>query len=155
MFVIPFFVTQKFRFFRYNSNASISTSFERSKKLEVWNMDKISYTKFEKMLESEYRERLNESKRIDEVGNTFVEYAFKLLSMIKPDVDEALLEELAFDPDNEKGYRLHEHLRRALEEELENSDLPAILERMAKAALHRYQHIVKDDDRTEVFRKAP
>ena len=118
-------------------------------------MDKISYTKFEKMLESEYRERLNESKRIDEVGNTFVEYAFKLLSMIKPDVDEALLEELAFDPDNEKGYRLHEHLRRALEEELENSDLPAILERMAKAALHRYQHIVKDDDRTEVFRKAP
>lgn len=118
-------------------------------------VDMRSYVKYEKELEHEYREKLNEAKRLGDVGDVFVEYAFKLLKMVKPELDDSLIEDIAFDPENPKGYKLIENLRRELEEEFNSSDLPAILERMAKAAAHRYEHILKDNDRTDVFRKAP
>ncbi|MCD6254623.1 MAG: hypothetical protein J7J80_09490 [Thermotogae bacterium] len=118
-------------------------------------VDMRSYVKYEKELEHDFRERLNEAKRLGDVGDVFVEFAFRLLKKVESGIDENLIEDVIFDPENSQGYRLLEKLRKELEEELKTSDLPAILERMAKAAVHRYEHILRDEDRTDVFRRTP
>lgn len=118
-------------------------------------MDMRSYVKYQKELEHDFRERLNEAKKLGDVGDVFVEFAFKLLKKVKPDINEKLIEDVVFEPENSQGYRLLEKLQEELKEDLKMSDLPAILKRMAKAAVHRYEHILRDEDRTDVFRRTP
>jgi len=131
------------------------TALELREEEVVLIVDMRSYVKYEKELEHDFREQLNEAKRLGDVGDVFVEFAFRLLKKVRSDLDENLIEDVVFDPENPRGYRLLEKLRRELEKELKTSDLPAILERMAKAAAHRYEHILNDEDRTDVFRRTP
>ena len=118
----------------------------------------LSFVKYEKELESEYREKLSSVKRPEEVGVIFMEFAIRLLKKIVPDLDEKeCIEDVSFVPEDEEvGFILSERLKKFLKEEIiEKSDLMAILRRMASEAIHRYKKIKADEERTELFRRRP
>ena len=118
----------------------------------------LSFVKYEKEIESEYREKLSSVKRLDEVGEVFIEFAMKFLKKVVPELDEReFIEDISFVPENEEiGFTLSTRLKKFLKEEIiEKSDLMAILKRMADEAIHRYKKIKSDEERTETFRKKP
>ena len=112
----------------------------------------LSFVKYEKELESDYRRHLDDVKRPDEVGKVFVEFAFKLIKMVKSEIPDGYIEEIGFDPESDVPFKLGNGLKEALSDLYEKSDLPAILERMARSAQNRYKKLKKDDERTDLFR---
>ncbi len=112
----------------------------------------LSHVKYEKELESAYREMLSSIKRPEEVGKAFVEFALRLLEKVDPRVNKSFADQIFFEPENENHYRLSSSLENLLAEHLVNSDLPAILKRMALNAAHRYKSLISDNERTNYFR---
>ena len=111
-----------------------------------------SFVKYEKELESDYRRKLDEVKRPDEVGGVFVEFAFKLLRKVKEDIPDEAREWIKFKPEGDVPYTLDGRIEEILGDIMKKSDLPAIIERMAMAAHHRYKKLRSDDERTDLFR---
>ena len=111
----------------------------------------LSFVKYEKELESDYRRALDEIKRPEEIHKIFSEYAFRFLKLVKEDLDDKLKEEIKLLPD-EENFEIGDDLGRELGELLEKSDLTAILKRMADSAVHRYLKLKRDDERTDLFR---
>ncbi len=112
-----------------------------------------SFVKFEKEIESAYRERLSSTKRPEETGDVFLEFAVELLSKINPQINRNYIDQIYFDPQSENGYRLSPNLEKILGEEvLKKSDITAILKRMALNAVHRRKTLIADNERTDMFR---
>lgn len=113
----------------------------------------LSFVKFEKEIESAYRERLANVKRPEETGDVFLEFAIGLLNKINPQITRNHMDQIYFDPDNENGYRLSPNLEKIITEEiLKKSDITAILKRMALNAVHRRKTLIADNERTSMFR---
>lgn len=113
----------------------------------------LSFVKFEKELESAYRERLSAVKRPEETGDVFVEFALKLLNRVNPSITRNHWDHVRFEPETENGYRLSKELEQIIGEEiLTKSDLPAILKRMALNAAHRRKALLSNAERTDLFR---
>lgn len=113
----------------------------------------LSFVKYEKELESSYRERLSSVKKPEEIGDVFIDCILSLLKKIHPEVNSNHVEEIVFDPDSSEGYTLSQSLQKILGDELlKNSDLLAIIKRFAQSALHRYHSLASDEERTELFR---
>ncbi|AEH51763.1 hypothetical protein [Pseudothermotoga thermarum] len=112
----------------------------------------LSYVKYEKELESAYRERLSLVKRPEEVGKVFVEFALNLLSKIDPRIDKSFSDQIFFELNVGSNYRLSTFLQSLLADHLSSSDLSAILERMASTAAHRYKALTSNAERTDYFR---
>ncbi len=111
----------------------------------------LSFVKYEKELESDYRRALDEVKRPEEIHKVFTEYAFKFLKMVKDDLDDRMRDQIKLLPD-EENFEIGDELTENLSELTEKSDLMAILKRMAESASHRYLKLKKDDERTDLFR---
>ena len=111
----------------------------------------LSFVKYEKELESDYRRALDEIKRPEEIHKAFSEYAFKFLKMVKEDLNDRLKEQIKLLPD-EENFKIGDDLIKELDELVKKSDLMAILKRMADSATHRYLKLKKDDERTDLFR---
>ena len=113
----------------------------------------LSFVKYEKLLESDYRRALDDIKRPDEIWKVFVEYAFKLLKMVKEDLPDKMKKEIRFVPGGkDEVFKLSDQLLDHLGELVEKSDLLAIINRMASSALHRYKKLKSDNERTDLFR---
>ncbi|HAA85239.1 MAG TPA: hypothetical protein DCE14_02680 [Kosmotogaceae bacterium] len=115
--------------------------------------DRISYIKEFKRIESEYREKLSIAKTPVEVGDTFIDYVHGFLKSIHPDIKQRDIEYIEFDPEIEPPFRFEKPLDEKIKEVLDSSDLESILLKMAEPAKHRYRKFVKDEDRTELFRR--
>ncbi len=111
----------------------------------------VSYVKFEHELQNEYREKLAECKRKSDVKDVFVEYLFKLLEKIGAKVPRGFNEFIKF---SEKGfeYLFVGELEKLVDELSKESDLKAIIERMAESAKHRYTKL-EHDENGDYFRK--
>lgn len=113
----------------------------------------LSFVKFEKELESAYRERLSAVKRPEETGDVFIEFAIKFLNKVNPQITKNFSDKIYFEPENENGYRLSSEIERILGQEvLTKSDLTAILKRMALNAVHRRKSLIANTERTDLFR---
>ncbi|WP_041081126.1 hypothetical protein [Thermotoga profunda] len=113
----------------------------------------LSFVKFEKEIESAYRERLSNTKRPEETGDVFLEFAIGLLSKVNPQITRNHIDQIYFEPESENGYRLSPNLEKILGEEvLKKSDITAILKRMALNAAHRRKTLIADNERTNLFR---
>lgn len=113
----------------------------------------LSFVKFEKEIESAYREKLSATKRPEETADVFIEFAINFLSKIKPEITRNHIDQIYFDPDSENGYKLSPNLEKILGNEILNSsDLPAILKRLALSAVHRRKALVSNNERTNMFR---
>lgn len=115
-----------------------------------------SYAYVEKDISKNYREKLNETKKSSEVLEVFSMTVLQLLSKINEDFSKYDLSDVKLLI-NDAKYEISEKLRKdpRLDYLLRESDLPAILERLAKDAINRYLKLVKDDDRTSTFNLPP
>lgn len=114
----------------------------------------LSFVKYEKELIEDYRRKLHEVKRSDEVGDVFIEFALKLLAKVIEGFNhEEYVEDVSFEPEIE-GYKLSERLEKLVGEELmKKSDLPAILKRFAETAAHRWKQLKSDEEKTDFFKR--
>ncbi len=116
-----------------------------------------SYTNIEKEISKNYREKLNGTKKPSEVMNIFSKTVIDLLSRINEDFAKYDPSEIKLDVDNQAKYQISENLKRdpRLDYLIRESDLPAIIERLAKDAANRYLKLTKDDDKTATFNLPP
>lgn len=113
----------------------------------------LSFVKFEKEIESAYRERLSSTKRPEETADVFLEFAIGLLNKVNPQITRNHIDQIYFEPEHENGYRLSPNLEKILGEEVvKKSDITAILKRMALNAVHRRKTLITDNERTNMFR---
>jgi len=114
-----------------------------------------SFIKYYNEIKPLYQNKLDLTKKFQEIPDLFSRSVSKLLENIygEDKVDRKLIESyIEFDPDKEPYFKLKKELINFLDEDWTDSDLPSILEKMAKAAYDRYKHIIEDHDRTETFR---
>ncbi len=113
-----------------------------------------SYVQLEKEISGSYREQLNTVKRSDEIEEIFARKVMELLLRVSENSIQPNTNEIRFVPDTEPFYELRGDLAKSqkISEAMIQSDLPAIIKRMALDALGRYRHIINDDDRMETFR---
>lgn len=110
----------------------------------------LSYVKYEHEIETEYREKLAESKRKSDVREIFADFVFKLLKKIVPGIPSHLAELMKFD-EKEFKYEFTGELSVIVDNLCKNSDLKAILNRMYESAAHRYKKI-ENDENLDYFR---
>jgi len=114
-----------------------------------------SFIKYYNEIKPLYQNKLDLTKKFQEIPELFSKSVSKLLENIygEDKVDRKLIESyVEFYPDQESHFKLKKELINFLGEDWTDSDLPSILEKMAKAAYARYKHIIEDHDRTETFR---
>ena len=114
----------------------------------------FSFVKQEKELIEDYRKKLHDVKRIDEVGDVFIEFALKFLEKVLDDFYAGdYTEDISFDPEKEE-YALSERLKEKIGKELfRKSDLPAILQRFCETAAHRWKQLKADEEKTDFFKR--
>lgn len=117
-------------------------------------MPMYSYVQLEKEISGSYREQLSEVKKANEIEKVFTRNAVELIARVSENPVRPDSSEIKFNPDSDPFYDLGEELKKneRVREAMTESDLPAILKRMAQDASKRYHHILRDDDRTETFR---
>ncbi|PNR98115.1 hypothetical protein [Petrotoga olearia] len=114
-----------------------------------------SFIKYYNEIKPLYQNKLDLTKKFQEIPDLFSRSVSKLLEKIygEDEVDRKLVESyVEFATDKEPHFKLKNELIDFLGEDWTDSDLPSILEKMAKSAYDRYKHIIEDHDRTETFR---
>ncbi|RAO99690.1 hypothetical protein PW5551_02285 [Petrotoga sp. 9PW.55.5.1] len=114
-----------------------------------------SFVKYYNEVKPKYQNKLDLTKKFQEIPKLYSRSVSKLLERIygEEKIDSKLVEEyIEFTPDKEPYFTVKKEIINLLEEDWQDSDLPSIFEKMAKAAYDRYKHIIDDNDRTETFR---
>jgi len=110
----------------------------------------LSFTKYERKILPDYRQRISSAESTQDVKNFFVYMVGMLFSEIFS--DKIWLEEsdIKLTPDKAAGYQLSKRLRGKPEfaDIWGSSDLSDLLNRMAEVACKRYRHLEKHPERT-------
>ena len=112
---------------------------------------RISYTKIENELWPEYRDRLNKAESTEDVKKFFGYTATELLAQVlEPKGIKPRTEDVRLDPEGDRSYVLSTRLaeRSEVADLLAGSDLSDILQRLARAAVKRFQHLSRNPDRS-------
>jgi len=115
--------------------------------------NQASFMKQFREIEHEYREKLSEAKTPAEVGDTFITYTHKLLIKAGVEVSNKAVEYIIFDPEDEENFKFEKPLEEKLTGIFEKSDLDNIIKKMALTAKHRHTQIIRDSDRTDMYRR--
>ncbi len=120
-------------------------------------MQMRSLIKFLKEVEPSFREALKHAESSTEIEGIFREAASNLILKAAGDLlgDLDIDRHIHLAPDKPKGYRLSATLEEALKPLLTETDLPALLEKLATAAVHRWQHFKNLEDKHQPTRKNP
>ncbi|SHH29884.1 hypothetical protein [Thermosipho atlanticus] len=103
----------------------------------------LSYVKYYHEIESEYREKLAESKRKSDVREVFINILIKFLSNVDSSIDQSFAEYIEFDGES---FRFKTPLKEKIEKLAKNSDLFPIIERIFESAKNRYLRIENDEN---------
>ncbi len=116
-----------------------------------------SYDHLEKEIAKAYREHLSEAKKPLEVENLFSSTVLDLLVKISEDFSKYRIEDVKLLLKDEEFYELSENMKKdpQISYMMKESDLPAIINRFAKDAINRHKQMIKDSDRTNIFRIPP
>ncbi len=114
-----------------------------------------SFNKHYNDLKPELHASINKTFKLSEVKKEFVRKVVELLSKIygEEELPNRVEEEISFKPKESPYFTLSEDLKEFLKEDLEDSDLKPIIEKIAKDYNDRYIHIEKDEQNNETFRK--
>ena len=112
---------------------------------------RISFTKIENELWPEYRDRLNKAESTEDVKKFFAYTATELLNQVLESRGaKARFEDVQLNPEGDGLFTLSSDFResRDVSEVFHGSDLQDILERMARAAVKRYQHLSRNPNKS-------
>lgn len=109
----------------------------------------ISLSKFEKQVLPKFRDKLNQSESEEDVKKFFVETIERLLSLAIDAKVDTQYGDIQLVPETSPYYHITpELLNREALQTLQNSDLTAVLKRIAEPAAHRIMHLSKHPEKT-------
>lgn len=111
----------------------------------------MSFTKYEHQILPKYRDQLNQAESVEDVKKFFIATIQDFLHLAtegKLTVDYA---EISLQPEKQPGYSLEPAIQNSSEmKEMKNSDVNAVLKRLAEQAVHRYKHLAKNNTKTNL-----
>lgn len=111
----------------------------------------MSLTKYEHQVQPKLRDQLNQSESVEDVKKFFVatiQEFFELATDGKLAID---YDDVSLLPDEEPYYSLSgKVLDSTAIKEMGDSDLNAVLQRLAEQAAHRHQHLAKNNTKTNL-----
>ena len=111
----------------------------------------MSLTKYEHKVLPKLRDQLNQAESVEDVKKFFIGTIQEFLGIATNGNVSAAYEDISLLPDQEPHYSLAAPVTdSAAIKELENSDLKAILQRLAEQAAHRYKHLTKNNSKTNL-----
>ncbi len=127
------------------ANPEILLFFSRSEEMSR----QMSFTKYERKILPDYRQRISSAESVPEVKDFFVYMVGLLLDEVF--ADKLVLEEgdIKLTPQKNAGYQLSQRLKRIPEfaDVWKTSDLSDVLERMAEMACNRCRHLEKQPEK--------
>lgn len=111
----------------------------------------MSFTKYENQILPKYRDQLNQAESVEDVKKFFIGTIQEFLGLategsLTPDYDD-----ISLLPDESPGYSLESQVKDSLEmKKLANSDIHAVLNRLAEQAVHRHKHLSKNNSKTNL-----
>ena len=111
----------------------------------------ISLTKYEHQVLHKLRDQLNQSESVEDVKKFFVATVQELLELATDGNLKADYEDIALQPQQAPYYSLAARLQNSdAIKALANSDLDAVLGRLAEQAAHRHKHLEKNPLKTNL-----
>lgn len=111
----------------------------------------MSLTKYEHQVLPKLRDQLNQAESVEDVKKFFIGTIQEFLGLATDGNVTADYDDISLLPDQKPYYSLTAHVTdSAAIKELENSDLKAILQRLAEQAAHRYKHLIKNNTKTNL-----
>lgn len=110
----------------------------------------VSFTKYERKILPDYRQRISSAESSQDVKKFFVYMVEMLFSEIFGDKITLENNDIKLTPGQSRGYQLSKRLRTNPEftETWKSSDLSDLLDRMAEVACNRYRHLEKHPEKT-------
>ena len=111
----------------------------------------MSFTKYEHQVLPKYRDQLNQAESVEDVKKIFVGTIQEFLELATEGSLKVAYEDISLLPNEPPGYSLEPQINNSSEMKgMENSDVNAILNRLAEQAAHRYKHISKNNSKTNM-----
>lgn len=111
----------------------------------------MSFTKYEHQVLPKYRDQLNQAESVEDVKKFFVGTVQEFLRLATEGNLKAAYEDISLLPDEQPGYSLESQIKNSTEmKKMENSDINAVLKRLAEQAVHRHKHLSKNNTKTKL-----
>ena len=112
---------------------------------------KISFTKYENELLPAFRQKLNLAESTEDVKKFFTYTMQDLLDRVLEQKVDLSYDDVALTPDREPPVAFSEKVRslETFQELQAHSDLPHVIDRMARAAINRHKHLGTNPEKTE------
>ena len=111
----------------------------------------MSLTKYEHQVLPKFREQLNQAESVEDVKKFFVGTIQEFLGLVTQGDLAASYEDITLHPDKTPSYSLASVVTdNTAIQALADSDLDAVLQRMAEQASHRYKHLSKNNVKTNL-----
>ena len=111
----------------------------------------MSLTKYEHQVLPKLRDQLNQSESVEDVKKFFISTIQEFLELATEGNLSADYEDISLLPDQSPYYSLSSQIMdSAAIKELGDSDLDAVLQRLAEKAAHRHQHLSKNNTKTNL-----
>jgi len=111
----------------------------------------MSLSKYEHQVLPKLRDQLNQAESVEDAKKFFVGTIQELISLATDGSVSADYEDITLVPEQAPYYSLSTQLTdNPGMQTLENSDLHAILARLAEQASHRYKHLEKNNTKTNL-----
>lgn len=111
----------------------------------------MSFTKYEHQVLPKYRDQLNQAESVEDVKKFFIATIQTFLELVTEGNLSAGYEDISLLPDEQPWYLLEPQIKNSSEMKgLENSDVNAVMERLAEQAAHRYKHLSKNNSKTNL-----
>lgn len=113
--------------------------------------NKTSFSGIERELAHQFREQINTAEDVNAVMDIFARTAKDLLNRAFGDVGTTALD-IRFDPSSEKHFKMSEKIlnEKKYQDLWEESDIGDIIARFADSSNHRYIHLAKHPERTNL-----
>ena len=111
----------------------------------------MSLTKYEHQVLPKLRDQLNQSESVEDVKKFFVSIVQEFIALATDGKVSADYDDITLLTDESPFYSLATPVTESVEiKALENSDLNAILQRLAEQAAHRHIHLMKNNSKTNL-----
>ena len=111
----------------------------------------MSLTKHEHQVLPKLRDQLNQSESVEDVKKFFISTIQEFLELATEGNLSVDYEDITLLPEQEPYYALSQQVVDSKEiKDLEDSDLKAVLKRLAEQAAHRHQHLTKNNAKTNL-----
>lgn len=111
----------------------------------------LSLTKYEHQVLPRLRDLLNQSESVEDVKKFFIETVQEFFELATEGKLAIEYEDITLTPEKEPYYSMSKKIMAdETMKELADSDLDAVMHRMAEQAAHRHKHLMKNNVKTNL-----